>query len=128
MNRKTYTIIGIAILLIAIGSLVITRQEKPDAIKAVAACTMKDNSLNLKVSTSDENNLASAASDEITNVPAGTHTDINIKTYNGSTATGSTLYAGSYGSYNFTAKKNKSIPEPSNQINWVITSFIPCKR
>ena len=65
---------------------------------------------------------------EITNVPAGTHADINIKTYNGSTAAGSTIYAGTYGSYNFTAMKDKSINEPSNRINWVITSFTPCKR
>jgi len=128
MNRKTYAIIGAAILLIIVGSIVIARQEKPEAIKAVAACSTKDDSSNLKVSKSDEFNLSNAAVSEITNVPAGTNADVNIKTYNGSTATGSTIYAGTYGSYNFTAKKDKSIKEPSNQINWIITSFVPCKR
>lgn len=127
MNRNTYIVIGLAVLLIVVGSLVIAKEEKP-AMRAVAACTTKDDSPKLKVTKSDEFNLSNAAVSEISNVPAGTQADVNIKTYNGSTASGSTIYAGAYGSYNFTAVKNKSIREPSNQIDWTITSFVPCKR
>jgi len=129
MNKKTYTIIGIAaVILVIAGSILIVVESKAKPTKILAQCTLKDDSPNLKISASDEQNISIAASNYITNVPAGTNVSVDIKSYNGSTTAGSAIYAGTYGSYNFTATKNKSIHEPSNQLDWDITSFVPCRR
>ncbi|HEY4160496.1 MAG TPA: hypothetical protein VGM08_00360 [Candidatus Saccharimonadales bacterium] len=128
MNKKTYVlIVGVAVLLLAAGFTVFMTDHRPKPMPKLAECTLKNASPDLKISKSDERNLSIAAS-YIDNIPAGTHYDVNVKSYSGTTAAGSTVYAGAYGSYNFTAKKDVSIKEPSNQINWVITSFVPCKR
>lgn len=80
----------------------------------------------LQVDADDRSNIEMTAVTQLTDVPAGTTTVVNIATYDGSKATGSELYPEKYGTYNFTAEKNASAAD--NQIKWKITSFTACER
>jgi hypothetical protein len=71
-----------------------------------------------------ENNLASS----ITDVPAGTNVTAYIKTYDGKIATGSSVYSGKYGTYNFTAKKLHDNSVNDYVGGWKITALEVCKK
>ena len=63
--------------------------------------------------------LSYAVMSSIIDVPAGTNVDIHFKSFTGTQATGTSVYQGTYGSYNFAAEKKPA--------GWIITSFDPCK-
>jgi hypothetical protein len=50
-------------------------------------------------------NFEMAASGGIRDVPAGTNYEVNIGSYDGTTAKGSVIYEGDYGTYNYTIQK-----------------------
>jgi len=81
---------------------------------------------------SDQASLSLVVITHLATIPAGTHADIFLKSYNGKTATGSILYAGQYGDYNFTANKTNQDQEMSSSTGahdngWKLTSFKVCK-
>lgn len=52
-------------------------------------------------------------------IPAGTELDVNIASYSDDTVTGSNLYEGDYGNYNFVLSKQNG--------NWAVTEYKRCE-
>lgn len=138
MSYKTAGVAIVAIALVAIGAqMVWTLSHKPESATTLAAldktdpksrpgCLAKQDNPDLTVPISDQQHLTWAAIDHVLDVPAGTNVNIYLKTYDGNMASGTSVYAGDYGAYNFTAKTHG--PSKSGiEGNWVITSFVACK-
>lgn len=123
MNKKIYAVIGIAALLLITGSVVLVAKHNHKTTTKLASCTLKDDRKNLDLS-ADELKYIELSAMDIANIPAGTNVDINLKSFNGSIVKGSTIYAGNYGSYNFTLRKDMN----GSRINWTVLSLVPCKR
>jgi hypothetical protein len=142
MHKKTLGIVGIAALLIIIAasavllvhrndnhiapavSLAETRKRSPSPPAACLAT--KDNSA-LKVAAKDRDFITNNAVGQIIDVPAGTNVYVHLKTYNGDTATGTSMYSGTYGSYNFTIKNLNKNDGNTYVGGWRITKFETCK-
>ncbi len=78
------------------------------------------NNTGLELSGADQTGLENALVTQLTDVPAGTTTEINVATYANNKATGSETYGGDYGHYNFEAEKEASG-------SWKVVSFVSCK-
>lgn len=140
MSYKTAGIIVIALALVGIGGRTVWVLSNPDESSSpttVASlerkahnpkpnCFAVQDNPHLQVPLKDQNYLKWAAVDHILDVPAGTKVTVFLKAYDGKTATGSSVYEGGYGAYNFTAK---TVGDTSGgpQGNWAITSFESCK-
>jgi hypothetical protein len=136
MKKKIY--VGVAVVLVIISAVVLTvmlrdsgelqsstvAQAKAKAKGTPPKC-LADNA-QLKPSADDKDGIEFAAVSQLTDVPAGTNTTVNVATYDGSIATGSEFYPKDYGTYNFTAKKDPSATPP-NQMTWKMTSWTACK-
>lgn len=97
--------------------------DSKTATRPLESCLSDDPQL--AVDAADRANIEMAAASELTHIPAGTHTDVRVATYDTSQATGAEIYSGGHGTYNFTAER---IPGASgDQISWKITSFTSCK-
>lgn len=129
MNKRV-TIVLLALLVI--GGLVFTVVKKSIVVvqpsTVAEAKTRAGNPLpdcleeNKKVGEfqqSDQNNIVNTLTAQLTDVPAGTGANVVFSTYNEKTATGTEVYDGDYGSYNFSIKKDSSS-------TWKITSFEQC--
>jgi len=129
MNKKLlYGLLGIAVIVAVIGFIISKHTTSTPTTVANAqkvaianrpACKA-DNSKALNLSASEQNAVGEAAVSFIIDVPAGTNADVHIATDNGKVVTGSTIYPGTYGRYNFTA---------TNQGGgvWKVTSYTACK-
>ncbi len=91
------------------------------------ACLQAKTNPNLKASQQDQQFIANANTASIIDVPAGTNVDSYLKTYNGSSATGTSVYSGKYGRYNFVAKKVADNATNNYVGGWRITHFEACK-
>jgi len=97
--------------------------------------TLKDNSptclkssKTVSIPASDEHGLETAVVSAIIDVPAGTNVDVRVATITATKATGSSKYAGTYGTYNYVAEKVADSPSSDQSPNiWKVTSFVACK-
>lgn len=96
--------------------------QKSDS--GVACLQTKDNSA-LSVASQNSNFIGNAVATSIIDVPAGTNVDVYFKSFDNTNATGTAIYAGKYGTYNFTAIKTQT--GPSYTGGWTITHFAACK-
>ena len=91
------------------------------------ACLQKTTNRNLMVSTKDQTFIENTAAGSILDVQAGTNVSAYFKTYDGKTATGSSVYSGSYGSYNFTAERVNPASTDTYEGGWKITRLEACQ-
>lgn len=91
------------------------------------ACVQGSDDSNLSVEASDKTFIASTVAASIIDVPAGTNVDVNLRSYNSTNAAGTAIYPGTYGRYNFEAKKIASNNKNSYDGGWKITHFESCK-
>jgi hypothetical protein len=153
MNKKIY--IALAVALVIVGAIVLvlilrssedsknsntgspqtsqTASNKMPETIAQAKATKKGTlpqclaeNAQLSVTAKDRSAIEMGAASQLIDVPAGTHTDVTVATYDGSKASGSETYDGDYGAYNFTAEKDPSVPA-SSEFTWKVTSFTACK-
>ena len=90
------------------------------------ACLATSDAADLKIDASDRSAIENANLGTIIDIPAGTNVDIFVKTHSDTTATGTSIYESTYGSYNFTAQK---VTDPgSGSSHWVVSEFVACKR
>lgn len=90
-----------------------------------SACLQTQENTALAVPDNDASSIANASTLSIIDVPAGTNVDVYIKTYSSTKATGTAIYSGKYGSYNFEAGKASKGDAYTN--GWQITQFNACK-
>ena len=139
MNKKKYGLISAGVLLFIISCALVVlhnnNQVTPTTLSQLKAkssanpttCLTEKDDPNIKADPQEQTYIANAAIANIIDIPAGTHVDVYLKTYDGSTATGTSIYAGKYGSYNFTAEKTGTETNNSYQGNWKIDAFAACK-
>jgi hypothetical protein len=137
-NKRVLVIGGaVALLTIGIGTSFVLRNNaefSPTTLSKVQhsgekpACSEAAPASNSPVATEDETNINNAVTTSIIDVPAGTQVDTYFKSASNDskTRTGTAIYSGSYGKYNFTAKKNA---QDSNDFSggWKITNFEACE-
>jgi len=100
-------------------------ETKANTPASVAVCMAKRDNPDLQISSTDQTDIFNSVVTSITDVPAGTDVSVYVGAYDGTTTSGSIVYAGDYGSYNFTASKNTS--SQSTGINWTVKTFVACK-
>lgn len=140
MGKKVYVVAGTLVLLLVVGggvafTMARHNQSNPTTLArakaassaALPACLAVTDDPALTIETQDQTHLVNAVIANIINVPAGTKVAVHIKTYDGDSATGSSVYAGNYGTYNFTARKTGTGAADSYQGNWKITDFAACQ-
>jgi hypothetical protein len=93
-------------------------ETKANAPVNPAACTAKSDDPNLKISASEQTDIFNAVVTSITDIPAGTEVNVYVASYDNATTNGSIVYAGDYGSYNFTATKQSGA--------WRVKTFEMC--
>ena len=94
--------------------------EQALALSSDAPCLVNDTATKTKAQSipalSEDSGIWT---EEIYDVPAGTHVDVSVASYNGTdTVKGSLLYSGQYGSYNVTLTKQND--------GWRYTQFTGC--
>jgi hypothetical protein len=145
MNKKTYGIVGLVVVVIAVAVFALVQDHGNGAAAAwpaegerlsrirreapahPAACAAQANAAGLNISKQTRNSIEMAVIGSIVDVPAGTNVDVYAKSFDGTTVTGTSKYEGSYGTYNFTVKKTTDVYAGSSQTNWRVTAFQPCK-
>ena len=80
-----------------------------------------DNSKQFVLDSLSRQSIELAVIGQIIDVPAGTNADIRLTTYSKTIVTGSEVYTGNFGKYNFTASK------VSDASDWRVTEFVACK-
>ena len=100
-------------------------ETKANTPASVAVCMAKRDNPDLQISSTDQTDIFNSVVTSITDVPAGTDVNVYVGAYDGTTTSGSIVYVGDYGSYNFTASKNTS--SQSTGINWTVKTFVACK-
>ena len=117
----------VAVVVIAVGFLVFSgsKTEQPMTYSEAKAktnnpamCLAENTALTVN-DTETLTNIQMVVMSQLTDVPAGTKTDIRFATYDGNAATGSEKYEGDYGSYNFTVKKDTAG-------TWRVSTFALC--
>lgn len=132
--KKLYMAAGVAAVVVGLVAFAVvarnTDSVKPSTVasakkpgRGAPACLTGDKALTIPAA--GRSGIEMAAASQLTDVPAGTTTTVNIATYDGETATGSEIYPQQYGSYNFTAQKRPGAA--ANQQSWDITTFRTCK-
>lgn len=131
-------IAGVVIVVLSVAAALFFMQNRSDeytrrtlsetranAPANLAACTAKSDSRDLNIPSSDQTDIFNSVVTSIIDIPAGTDVNVYVGAYDGATAGGSIVYAGDYGSYNFTATKNNT--SQSAGINWTVKTFVACK-
>ncbi|MGV9002008.1 MAG: hypothetical protein ACOH18_03590 [Candidatus Saccharimonadaceae bacterium] len=152
MNKKYLVLIGILVLVLAIGGILLatqTNKSNPPSTEVKNndqtqlslkfsdlqanypsnpdTCLATATDTNLTIDTTDQSDIENSVAGTIIDIPAGTNVNAYLKTYDKTNATGTAVYESTYGSYNFTAKKTTTSVE-SNQTSWIVTKFIACKK
>lgn len=129
MNKR-FALVLVALLAIGVV-LILTKSNNAGAAKPTTVAEAKAKAQNPlpacleenknvePLQQDDQNNISLALTSQLIDVPAGTGADIVFSTYDEKTATGTEVYDGDYGSYNFAIKKDASA-------TWNITSFEQC--
>lgn len=120
MNKKVSIIAGAVILLLLGGGVFFVTLRN-----ATVACLATNDSPNLAIPSEDQTHIVNTVMVQKTEVTAGAKVDVNVKTYDGTIATGSSVYPENDGSYNFTVKKGSTSND--YQGGWQVTSFTACK-
>lgn len=92
-----------------------------------ATCLLKQDDSSLVIPTAESTYITNAAMTGIIDVPAGTNVDVHIETYDGTNATGTSVYPDKYGSYNFTVKKTGNDSTDTYTGGWLITEIKACR-
>lgn len=145
MDKKYVVLIGILVLVIIVGGIgFVMRTNKSSSATSTQSdgqtqltlkfsglqahypsnpetCLATSNDPGLKPDGTDQTDIENAVASTVIDIPAGTNIDVHIKSYDKTSATGTSIYESTYGSYNFTAKK-------PNQGSWVVTKFVACKK
>jgi CxxC motif-containing protein len=140
VKQKTYIASLVVILAVIVLAVVRVNQTMNNIMKPETYQSAKAISTNnlpgcygsvAKVSVSTATTIGDSVVNQLTNVPAGTNVTDKIATYDGNRASGSIIYPGNYGKYNFIVKKNTNTAypyDPSDPYDqWVVVSFIECK-
>jgi hypothetical protein len=90
------------------------------------ACLQKQDNPAVQVPDQDGTFIANAVSLSIIDVPAGTNFDVFVNSYSATTATGTAIYTGKYGSYNFTATHDATNSNDAYTAGWKVTKFEAC--
>jgi hypothetical protein len=117
--RKGLFIISATVSLLAagVGVFLLTHQapkytngdisvREAQALPLDAKACAKPNDA-LRLTPQERNDIEMGAILHIVDVPAGTNVDVRIASADGRKASGSAIYPGSYGSYNFTVTKDR---------------------
>ncbi len=99
---------------------------KQQAKKNPPACRATQNNQKVKPSATDETQIPILVVNQLKDVPAGTKVDVFLDAYNNKEASGSSVYSGSYGKYNFTAEKTAKTTAKYTG-DWQIIKFEACK-
>ena len=128
-NSKTIILVAATVLVATafggIAWLMAHQSFRPTTLSNVQSgapkqtCLLTQDDPAVKIPEPALTDLSYAVMSSIIDVPAGTNVDIYFKSFNDTQATGTSVYQGTYGSYNFTAEKKPT--------GWIITSFDPCK-
>lgn len=89
-------------------------------------CQQMTDNPKLNVSKEQSDFIGNAVATSIIDVPAGTNVDVHLKAFANSQATGTAIYGGKYGTYNFTAAQQVGSSD-SFTGGWTITHFEACK-
>lgn len=140
MNKRklTYAAIVIVVLGILGAAYMLSRPEKINTPKAETTNSSLTSNRYAEARISptnglaclEENSLININPDELTeieytsmshvyDVPAGTNVDVMIASYSDEKVTGSNLYDGDYGNYNFVLSKNNG--------EWAVTEYKRCE-
>ena len=126
-------VVAVVVIGVMVGLLVMHRGSfSPTTLADIQgaankpACVQPAANSQLQVSNQDTEFVGNAAASSIIDVPAGTNVDVFFKTFTASKATGSAVYSGSYGKYNFTAEHTQN-DAGGYTGGWKITQFAACK-
>lgn len=135
------TIVGAIVVLAGIGVVMYMAQSRNDAYVATTfvetkakapanpkVCVAKSDNPKLKVPYVDQTDIVNIVSSSIIDVPAGTNVSVYLGTYNGSKSTGSIIYDGNYGTYNFSVTRKADTSASFGTINWTVDTFVACKQ
>jgi hypothetical protein len=132
-TKRTLLVVGLFIVVVT-TLLVIQLMNRPSdiyspkslaAVKAAApspvhSCFAMDDSKGLVIPEDDRTSIMNEAMSRIIDIPAGTTYNVNFNTYSEVSATGTVIYSGEYGSYNFAASKRSS--------GWAVLGFEVCNK
>ncbi|HSX30602.1 MAG TPA: hypothetical protein VLE99_01675 [Candidatus Saccharimonadales bacterium] len=90
-------------------------------------CLQPHENTALKVSATDNTTIGNTVATSISDALAGTNVDVYLKTYDGKNATGTAVYGGKYGNYNFVIKKIAAQTGNTFTGGWKVTQFKACK-
>ncbi len=93
---------------------------KAAAPSPVHSCFAVDDSKGLVIPEEDQTSIQNETMSRIIDIPAGTTYNVNFNTYSEASATGTVVYSGDYGSYNFAASKRSS--------GWTVLGFEVCNK
>lgn len=135
-NKNILVIVGVSVVVVGVVlAFVLFRNDQynPTTLAKVPksatppACLQRSNNPNLLVNAEDKTFIDNTIVSSIIDVPAGTNVDIYLKSYDGTRASGTGVYSGKYGSYNFTAKKTSSNAGDDYVGGWELEKFEVCK-
>ncbi len=137
ISSKQLTIGAGVVILVTAGVVLGMHLRKPDYTPTSLAkvehaatlpkCLQTADNPNIPISAEDRAFIENNAAGSIIDVPAGTNVTAYFKTYDGTTATGSSVYSGKFGSYNFSAKKVADNSTNSYVGGWKITRLEACR-
>lgn len=135
-SKRQIIIVSTAVLVIIVGIVWYVLAQKnsymPTTLSNVqsntisSACLRKEDNPALQVPGEDGTFIANAVSLSIIDVPAGTNFDVFVNSYSGTDATGTAIYNGKYGSYNFTATHDTANSNDAYTAGWKVTKFEAC--
>lgn len=137
MNKRTLALIAaVGFLLIVVVTAKLTSKTAPppttyatakeQAKKNPPPCMATKENDKLKVSDTDKTQIPISVIGQLTDVPAGTGVDIYIQNYDSKAASGSSIYSGGYGKYNFVVKKTAKTSDKYKG-DWQVTKFEACR-
>jgi hypothetical protein len=135
-KRIIWVLSGVAVVAVAIVVSLAQRQSptySPTTLANVrkssstTSCLQPHNNTALKVDSQDSTFIGNNVASSIIDVAAGTNVDVFFKTYTSTRATGTAVYGGKYGSYNYVAQKVADNKTNNYVGGWKITSLVPCK-
>lgn len=134
-NKRLVIVVSAMVVVVVAAAIGLTvHQNKPFTGTTLArlqspakkpACLQKAKENAVPISSEQNEFVAQAAATSIVDVPAGTTVDTYIKTYTDTKATGTAVYGGKYGTYNFEATHKANSTDPYFG-GWSITHFEAC--
>lgn len=141
MNKRSVTYVVMSVLVLGVAGaliLMLTRTDKAQTPEPAVsdspltsnryaearvsptngvACLEEDSAITIRAEERTEIEYASMG--HVYDVPAGTYLDVKIASYSDEKVTGSNLYEGDYGNYNFVLSKQDG--------KWAVTEYKRCE-